>query len=719
MHDSSPWKCLPVIAAGAVLVLLHGSVSVAAPVDGESPLTTVAAIRRLTPQEASRGLPVRLRGIISYHAISFRLMFLQDVTGGIYVEPTGLPPPLDKISAGTLVEVEGVTVPGEFAPYVAGRGGGPVSIRPLGAAKLPEPLHISKDQIADPRNHCSWIELWGVVRRCQTIPSAEEAKTKTVLTLGPANARLAVVIYGKAARDESLCDLVGAHVRLRGVYGSEFNERRQLLGMRLLVSSRDEILVDRAGQGSPFSLPVKAISSLMQFSADSDRAARAHVRGIVTLTSGRTGFYMQDDTAGLWITGDGFPELRPGDAVDAGGFPEPGAWNPVLEDAVVRKEGERPLPIAKSLSVSDAFQGQHCFQRVQMEGALVEISRNGIQPALVVEAGGRVFIAHVVNSAGQLPLELEEGSFLRLRGICVNETDPQAPPAPTPLNISQISRTATFKLLLGSPGDVIVLRPPPWWTIQRLAGVVAVLFTVLCAAALWVVSLRRKISAQTVVIRQRLEREAVYDERTRIARELHDTLEQEITGIGMHIDAATAILGQSPDTARRSLESARLLLDRSRTESRRTIWELRSTTLEQGGLVAAFEEQAKAARRDGGPTIELHVQGTPRRLSAKIETHLFRIGHEALTNAIKHGQARRISIQLGFDDEQVTVSVEDDGHGFEIPLNGAAAVGHFGLLGMRERAAKIQARFDLASKQGAGTRISAIVLAQTPQRPSP
>jgi signal transduction histidine kinase len=715
-------KCLPAIAVGAILCLhvsLHGSASLAASVDAASPLTTVAAIRHLTPLEASRGLPVKLRGIISYHAVGFRLMFLQDESGGIYVEPTGLQPPLDEITAGALVEVEGITVPGKFAPYVDGRGGGPVTIKPLGTSALPEPLHLSQDQLADPRNHCSWIELGGVVRRCQTFPSAEEAITKTVLTLGPSNARLAVVIYGKAARDESLRELVGAQVRLRGVYGSEFNERRQLLGMRLLVSSRDEILVDLASKGSPFSLPVRAISSLMQFSADSDSAARAHVRGIVTLTAGRTGFYMQDDTAGLWVTGDGFPELHPGDVVDVGGFAEPGDWNPVLEDAEVRKEGEQPLPIAKSLSVSEAFEGEHCFQRVQMEGELVEISKNEIQPALVVAAGGRIFLAHLVNSAGQLPLELEEGSLLRLTGVCVNEIDPQAPPEPTPLNISQISRTATFKLLLGSPGDILVLRPPPWWTIRRLAVVAAVLFAVLCAAALWVVLLRRKITAQTIVIRQRLQREAVYDERTRIARELHDTIEQEITGIAMHIDAATAILGQSPDTARRSLETARLLLDRSRSESRRSIWELRSTTLEQGGLVAAFEEQVNASRNAGEPRIELTVQGSPRRLPAKIETHLFRIGHEALTNAIKHGHARQISIRLGFDEEHVTVAVEDDGNGFEIPLNGAGAVGHFGLLGMRERAAKIQARFDLSSQPGAGTRVSAIVLAQTPQRLSP
>ena len=83
-------------------------------------------------------------------------------------------------------------------------------------------------------------------------------------------------------------------------------------------------------------------------------------------------------------------------------------------------------------------------------------------------------------------------------------------------------------------------QPPPWWTIERLAGVVGILIAVLCAVGLWVALLRRKIAAQTTVIRERLARETVYDERTRIARELHDTLEEEITGIAMHIDVATA-----------------------------------------------------------------------------------------------------------------------------------------------------------------------------------
>jgi signal transduction histidine kinase len=371
------------------------------------------------------------------------------------------------------------------------------------------------------------------------------------------------------------------------------------------------------------------------------------------------------------------------------------------------------------LTVSDALGGEHCFQRVEVEAELLQTHQHQSRPALVMEADGQVFLVRFASETGQWDPQIEEGSVLRLTGICINEVDPQIEPQPNAVYVNQIARTKMFKLLLDSPRDIVIVRSPPWWTIGRLVGVVAVLLTILCAAALWVVMLRRKIAAQTAVIRQRLAREAVHDERTRIARELHDTLEQEMTGISMHIDAAAAILCQSPDTARRSLETARLLLDRSRSESRRSIWDLRSTALERGGLVAAFEEQVAACRENGAPRIELTVGGPPRRLQAKVETHLFRIGVEALSNAIKHGAAQRISIRLDFADDAVTVCVEDDGLGFDVPTNGASHGGHFGLLGMRERAAKIQARFDLSSEKGAGTRVAAVVRAQTVQRLAP
>ena len=707
-------------ATGAALVcLLSVSSSRAGGDPPAAPLTTVAAVRHLSPQEAEQGLRVKLQGVISYNAPGFNLMFLQDETGGIYVHPRGLDATLGQFPARTLVSLEGITAPGQFAPRVEGPNKTPVSVTRLGERALPEPLRLTIDQLADPQYHCLWIEVGGVVRSLRTFLDAN-SKWKAVLTVGPSNARFTAVIHGKAAQDPTLGELIGAQVRMRGVYGSEFNERRQLLGVRLFVTSRTEITVERKSSGSPFSLHHRPISSLMQFSSDSDSSSRACVHGTVTARGGRNGFCMQDETAGLWVTGEGLPEVHAGDIVNVVGFPALRAWSPVLEDAEVHIEGRGPSPHAKVLSAADALRGEHCFERVMVEAELLQAAQDQSQPALVMQSGGQVFLAKLArDGTGQSLPRIEEGSLLRLTGICFNDVDRQIERRPFRDQPNKFARTATFRLLLDSPEDIVVAQPPPWWTIQRLAGVVAMLLAVLCAAGLWVALLRRKITAQTAIIRERSAREAVYDERTRIARELHDTLEQEITGIAMHIDVATAVLGQSPETARQSLDTARLLLDRSRTESRRSIWELRSTALEQGGLAAAFAEQASESRRDGGPQIDLSIEGLPRRLPAKTEIHLFRIGHEALTNAIKHSHAQQVAIRLRFEDEEVGVAVEDDGTGFELPVNGAAQNGHFGLLGMRERAAKIQARFEIDSTRGRGTRVAAAVRAPASQRAVP
>ncbi len=684
-----------------------------------TPLTTVAEIRHLTQQEAEQGLPVKLRGVISYNAPGFNLLFLQDETGGIYVHPRGLDATLDQLPAGTLVALEGITVPGQFAPRVEGPNKTPVSVTRLGNRALPEPLRLTIDQLEDPQYHSLWIEVGGVVRSVRRVRDAN-AKRKALLTVGPSNARFTAVIYGKAAEDPTLGELVGSQVRMRGVYGSEFNERRQLLGVRLFVTSKNEITVDRKSSGTAHSLHRRPISSLMQFSSETDDSSRACVRGTVTARGGRNGFYMQDETAGLSVTGEGAPQVQPGDIVNVVGFPALHGWSPVLEDAEVQVEGHGPLPPAQTLSTADALRGDHCYERVVVEAELLQAAQDQFQPAFIMQSGGQVFLAKLAgDAAGQSLPRVDEGSLLRLTGICFNDVDRQIDPRPFRDQPNKFARTATFRLLLDSPGDIVVAQPPPWWTIQRLVGVVAILLAVLCAAGLWVALLRRKIAAQTAVIRERLAREAVHDERTRIARELHDTLEQEITGIAMHIDVATAILRQSPDTARQSLDTARLLLDRSRTESRRSIWELRSTALEQGGLAAAFEEQVNESRREGGPQIDLLIDGSPRRLSAKAEIHLFRIGHEALTNAIKHAAARRIFVRIRFDEDEVSVAVEDDGKGFDLPVNGAAHNGHFGLLGMKERAAKIQARFEIDSAAGRGTRVTAVVHTPAPQRVAP
>jgi signal transduction histidine kinase len=161
----------------------------------------------------------------------------------------------------------------------------------------------------------------------------------------------------------------------------------------------------------------------------------------------------------------------------------------------------------------------------------------------------------------------------------------------------------------------------------------------------WVWVLRRRVRDQTAIIRQQVHREAALEERTRIAREFHDTLEQELVGITMQLDTIQPKLRTNPELAAQSLQVARQMVRRSLTEAHRSVWDLRCPALENGGLAAAFAEVARSMTTESGVRIELKTEGQRIAVPRVAETHLLRIGQEAITNAIKHSGAARIRLR--------------------------------------------------------------------------
>jgi len=204
---------------------------------------------------------------------------------------------------------------------------------------------------------------------------------------------------------------------------------------------------------------------------------------------------------------------------------------------------------------------------------------------------------------------------------------------------------------------------------------------------------------------------AVLAERGRMAREIHDTLAQGFVGIALQLDAVGKTLREAPQKAHHHLELAQKMVTHSLTEARRTVWDLRSQALERGDLATALSDVAKQATAGTEVQAQLNIVGIPRRLEATIENNLLRIGQEAVTNAARHAQATRILIELRFEPKQIRLFVGDDGCGFD-PHQGRSFSddGHFGLIGMRERAERIKGNIDIKSHQGKGTEIAVDVL---------
>jgi ligand-binding sensor domain-containing protein/signal transduction histidine kinase len=199
---------------------------------------------------------------------------------------------------------------------------------------------------------------------------------------------------------------------------------------------------------------------------------------------------------------------------------------------------------------------------------------------------------------------------------------------------------------------------------------------------------------------------AVLQERNRIARELHDNLAQEILGVSVQLEIVTRLLNASPEAARTHLDRARSLVRSSMSEARRYVWDLRSQSLDDRDLPAALAEMTRRLTAESGVHTQFEVGGTLRPLPKQVENNLLRIGQEAVNNAVRHAGASNISVRLVFDATSVRLSVKDDGRGFDAEASGSnGAGGHFGIVGMRERAREMGGEVRVGSNPGEGCEV--------------
>jgi signal transduction histidine kinase len=271
----------------------------------------------------------------------------------------------------------------------------------------------------------------------------------------------------------------------------------------------------------------------------------------------------------------------------------------------------------------------------------------------------------------------------------------------------------SFRLLLRVPQDLVVLTTPSWWNSRHILWLLGITGGVLLAVMVWVVVLGRRLREQIALNRQKLRSGAVLEERNRIAREIHDTLEQELAGITMQLDLAVDCFRQVPEVAQHALETARDMSRHSMVEARRSVWDLRCQLLEDGDLVSALKQIVEPIVPREQTKVDFKILGSPVRLAAPAEMNLLRIGQEAVANAVKHGHARQVFIELRYEPAAVCLTVSDDGQGF--PAGQPSPTGHFGLLDMRERAQSMGSHLKVASEPGRGTRIAVEVPLPPPE----
>jgi signal transduction histidine kinase len=228
---------------------------------------------------------------------------------------------------------------------------------------------------------------------------------------------------------------------------------------------------------------------------------------------------------------------------------------------------------------------------------------------------------------------------------------------------------------------------------------------------------RARRRAHGRALRARLD--GVLEERTRVARELHDGLLQGLIGIVLQLDGLHASLARA--SAAGADELARILSQAhgALAEARQSVWDMRSLSPGHRPLGDTLREVGRGVVTGEVPQVHYAVHGTPpRSLDPRVEATVLHVGREAMRNAVHHAHARAVDVELTHTPDGVTLVVADDGVGMAPEqLDGASARGHFGVLGMRERAARAGGALDVVTAPGAGTRV-VLRLPAVAERPS-
>jgi signal transduction histidine kinase/ligand-binding sensor domain-containing protein len=239
---------------------------------------------------------------------------------------------------------------------------------------------------------------------------------------------------------------------------------------------------------------------------------------------------------------------------------------------------------------------------------------------------------------------------------------------------------------------------PAFYQTRWFAGAMAVLALSVAALA-WRVRVRQ--------VRGRFS--AILLERTRVAREVHDTLLQSLLGVLFRLDEVANVIDVSSESAKAQLVRLRHQVEFYVREARYSIRDLRSPILQSRGLATAMRAIGDSLTDESPAAFRLYVEGTPRADLQRIDEHLLRIGQEAMTNAVRHGEASSLDVELAYRTESVALRVRDNGKGFD---TGRISVGdgvHWGLRTMRERAEQIGGTLRIESAPGEGTLIDVTV----------
>ena len=513
-HCRSVHFCQLGVIFAIVSALLCGSAAVAgaasaAEQTGQLPtLTTTHQAHSLTATEAAREYPVHVKGVVTYYdpdyGTGFSAIFMHDASGSIFVRPPSTA--VGPLLPGTVIEVWGVSAIGGFGPIIA-----KPHITAVGHAPLPpNPPRVSLLHLQTGAEDAQWVEVEG------TIHSISELSRSVTLQLAMFDGTVSVTMPREAGANYS--DMVDARVRIHANAAPTINGDSQMIGVHLMAPGHSTVAVLEPAPGDPFKLGLTPIDKLLHWDQYAASLHRVHLRGNVTLQWPGSSLCIRDAKRGICLQTADETNFALGDLVDAVGFAGTNNNEPILTDAILRKAGKgAPVP-AEPVTVEQVIQGNHDSDLIQIEGRLIGDDLASSELQLLLSSGDTVFAAvlpKTMTEHGSSPWKI--GSKLRVTGICSVQIDARS-------HVREgYAVTKSFRVLMRSPQDVVVIEGPSWWTPPHILLLLALALAATLCVLGWVIVLRKRVQEQANLLREsesRFRHMALHDSLTGLATRL-------------------------------------------------------------------------------------------------------------------------------------------------------------------------------------------------------
>jgi signal transduction histidine kinase len=338
-----------------------------------------------------------------------------------------------------------------------------------------------------------WVEVEGVVHAIQ------ESGKNIHLELALSDGLITATTIKEPGADYA--SLVDAKIALRANAAPQFNHQHQLTGAQLNFPDLSAVRVEEPAPAHVFTLPVTPLQQLLRYSPDGSQHHRVRILGAVSLSWPGRLLCIQNGSQGLCAQAGQTIPLRPGELADVIGFPQIGHFTPTLTQARYQAAaGSQPVtPIA--ITAEQALRGDYDAVLVELEAQLIGEDRAASDPTIVLSSGGVVFsaILSAQAQARRLP-DWEKGTIVKIAGVCSHKADSDGTSAPG----DGFSVPKSFRILLRSTQDVVVIRRPSWWTPSHAVSTVAFVAVLTLVILVWVFVLRKRVRQQTHEIRQQL-----------------------------------------------------------------------------------------------------------------------------------------------------------------------------------------------------------------------